>query len=332
MKITVIGSGGWGTALALLLRDNGHSVTLWSFRKEEMDHITRFHENALLRGVRIPEDIALTTDLAAVGEAELVVSAVPSFAVRQTAERMKEFLRPETILVSVTKGIERETSKSMSQVLSEITGHTVAVLSGPTHAEEVGRGIPTGCVVACPDPVIAETVQDVFMSPVFRVYAGEDIVGVELGAALKNIYALVAGVLEGAGCGDNTKALMMTRGLTESARLGVALGAAKETFAGLSGVGDLIVTCCSMHSRNHRCGILIGQGKSIQEALEEVGAVVEGYYAAASAHDLALKAGIEMPIAEAAYQALYENLSVEAAIETLMGRAKKREAETNWLV
>ena len=187
-------------------------------------------------------------------------------------------------------------------------------------------------MVACPDKAIAEKVQDAFMSPVFRVYASPDIVGVELGAALKNIYALIAGVLEGAGCGDNTKALMMTRGLTESARLGVALGAQRETFAGLSGVGDLIVTCCSMHSRNHRCGILIGQGKDPQTAMKEVGAVVEGYYAAASAHDLAQKTGVEMPIAEAAYRALYEGLKVEDALKALMGRDRRREVDDIWLI
>ncbi len=331
MKITVIGSGGWGTALALLLRKNGNDVTLWSFAQSEINYIREHHENALLKGVTIPEDIAMTTDMAAAEDAALVVSAVPSFAVRQTAEKLKPHLRPETILVSVTKGIERETAKRMSEILEDVTGHAVAVLSGPTHAEEVARGIPTGCVVACRDQAVAEQVQSIFMSPVFRVYAGDDIVGVELGAALKNIYALIAGVLEGAGCGDNTKALMMTRGLTESARLGMALGASKETFAGLSGVGDLIVTCCSMHSRNHRCGILIGQGKGPREAMDEVGAVVEGYYAAASAHDLAAKTGVEMPIAEAAYQALYEDLTVPEAIEALMGRAKKHEVETNWL-
>ncbi len=331
MNIAVVGSGGWGTALAILLHNNGHQVAMWSFSQKEVDYIQAHHENELLRGVVIPQEISLTTDISVVAGKDLVVSAVPSFAVRQTAEKMKEHLTPGTVLVSVTKGIERDTAKRMSEILTEVTGHTVAVLSGPTHAEEVGRGVPTGCVVACPDRAVAERVQDVFMSPSFRVYAGQDIVGVELGAALKNIYALVAGVLDGAGCGDNTKALMMTRGLTESARLGVALGAQRETFAGLSGVGDLIVTCCSMHSRNHRCGILIGQGKKTQEAMKEVGAVVEGYYAAASAHDLARKTGIEMPIAEAAYQALYEGLGVEDAIRMLMGRSRRHEIEENWL-
>ncbi len=332
MNITIVGSGGWGTALAVLLHNNGHKVTIWSFSQDEIDYIKAHGENALLKGVAIPPEIGLTTDISDVTGKDLVVSAVPSFAVRQTAEKLKDHLSADTVLVSVTKGIERDTAMRMSEILREVTGHTVAVLSGPTHAEEVGRGIPTGCVVACPDRSIAEKVQDAFMSRVFRVYASPDIVGVELGAALKNIYALIAGVLEGAGCGDNTKALMMTRGLTESARLGVALGAQRETFAGLSGVGDLIVTCCSMHSRNHRCGILLGQGLKPKEAMEQVGAVVEGYYAAASAHELASKTGIEMPIAEAAYRALYENLSVEDAIGQLMGRAKRHEPEENWLI
>ncbi len=332
MNVIVVGSGGWGSALAVLLHHNGHQVTIWSVSQDEIDYILKHHENALLQGVTIPDDVALTTDISEVAGKDIVVSAVPSFAVRQTAEKMKPYLTENSLLVSVTKGIERETSMRMSEIITDVTGRTTAVLSGPTHADEVGRGIPTGCVVACPDQAIAEAVQDAFMSPIFRVYASSDIVGVELGAALKNIYALVAGVLEGAGCGDNTKALMMTRGLTESARLGVALGAQRETFAGLSGVGDLIVTCCSLHSRNHRCGILLGKGIGIKEAMDEVGAVVEGYYAAASAHDLAARTGIEMPIAEAAYGVLYGELTVKESIEKLMGRTRRHEIEENWLV
>ena len=331
MNIAVIGSGGWGTALAKLLYQNGHKVTIWSFAQNEIDYIREHHENALLKGVEIPEEIELTTDLACVAGKDIVVSAVPSFAVRQTAEKMKPHLTPETVIVSVTKGVERDTSKRMSEIIADVTGNTVAVLSGPTHAEEVGRGVPTGCVVACPDKKVAEMVQDVFMSSVFRVYAGSDIVGAELGAALKNIYALIAGVLDGSGCGDNTKALMMTRGLTEAARLGVALGAKKETFAGLSGVGDLIVTCCSVHSRNNRCGVLIGKGMNVQDAMKEVGAVVEGYYASASAHYLAEKMGIEMPIAEAAYRVLYEGQNVQEAIAGLMKREKSAEVDETWL-
>ena len=331
MDIAVVGSGGWGTALAILLHKNGHNVTIWSFAQSEVDYILANRENALLKGIHIPEGIALTTDISVVKGKQIVVSAVPSFAVRSTAKAMVPHLDPETILVSVTKGVERDTSMRMSQILSEVTGNTVAVLSGPTHAEEVGRGIPTGCVVACQDKQVAELVQDVFISDTFRVYAGSDIVGAELGAALKNIYALIAGVLTGLGCGDNTKALMMTRGLTESARLGVALGGQKETFAGLSGVGDLIVTCCSLHSRNNRCGMLIGQGKTPEEAMKEVGAVVEGYYAAASAHYLAQKMGIDMPIAEAAYRVLYEGMDVQTAIDGLMRRSRGPEIDETWL-
>lgn len=331
MNITVVGSGGWGTALAKLLHENGHQVTIWSFAQNEIDYIKEHHENALLKGVHIPEEIGLTTDISCVSGKDIVVSAVPSFAVRQTAEKMKPHLTPNTVIVSVTKGVERDTSERMSQIIAEVTGATVAVLSGPTHAEEVGRGVPTGCVVACPDKKIAEMVQDAFMSDVFRVYAGSDIVGAELGAALKNIYALVAGVLDGSGCGDNTKALMMTRGLTEAARLGVAMGAKKETFAGLSGVGDLIVTCCSKHSRNNRCGTLIGQGMNVQDAMKEVGAVVEGYYASASAHALAKKMNIEMPIAEAAYRVLYEEADVQETIATLMRRERGYEVDETWL-
>lgn len=331
MNITVVGSGGWGTALAKLLHENGHQVTIWSFAQSEIDYIKEHHENALLKGVHIPEEIGLTTDISTIAGKDIVVSAVPSFAVRQTAEKMKPHLTPNTVIVSVTKGVERDTSERMSQIIAEVTGATVAVLSGPTHAEEVGRGVPTGCVVACPDKKVAEMVQDAFMSDVFRVYAGSDIVGAELGAALKNIYALVAGVLDGFGCGDNTKALMMTRGLTEAARLGVAMGAKKETFAGLSGVGDLIVTCCSKHSRNNRCGTLIGQGMNVQDAMKEVGAVVEGYYASASAHALAEKMNIEMPIAEAAYRVLYEGADVQKTIDALMRRERGAEVDETWL-
>jgi glycerol-3-phosphate dehydrogenase (NAD(P)+) len=331
MKITVVGSGGWGTALAILLHKNGHQVTVWSYSQSEVDYIRENHENALLKGVTVPEDIQLTTDISAVKDADFVVSAVPSFAVRSTAKSMAPYLTKDSIIVSVTKGIERDTSNRMSQILQEETGAKIAVLSGPTHAEEVGRGIPTGCVVACEDHDIVDMLQDAFMSDVFRVYASGDMVGVELGAALKNIYALIAGVLEGAGCGDNTKALMMTRGLTESARLGVALGAKQETFAGLSGVGDLIVTCCSMHSRNHRCGIYIGEGMTAKDAMDKVGAVVEGYYATASAHQLAEKYGIEMPIADAAYQVLYGNGNVQEAIGGLMRRQKRHEIDEIWL-
>ena len=326
MNIAVVGSGGWGTALAKLLVENGHEVTLWSFLKEEAENLAKTRENPLLKGVSLP-DMHFTHDPSCVAGKPLVVMASPSFAARSTAELVKPYLDKDAVLVSVAKGIEEGTSKRLSEIIGEVTGHTVAVLCGPSHAEEVGRGIPTGCVAACPDIRIAELVQDVFMNERFRVYASTDVVGVELSAALKNVIALCAGICDGMGFGDNTKALLMTRGLTEVARLGMAMGGKQETFAGLAGVGDLIVTCTSMHSRNRRAGILIGQGKDVQTAMKEVGAVVEGYYAAKSAHELAQKLQVEMPIASEAYAVLYEGRNPREAMQMLMTRGKRHEFE-----
>ena len=332
MKITVLGSGAWGTALSLVLLENGHQVTLWSYTREESQTLRDNRENPMLKGVPLPDTLALTDDMACVKGCGLVVLATPSFAVRTTAAKLKDLVDPGTILVSVSKGIEKDTSLRLSQVIEEEIGDKcpVVVLSGPSHAEEVGRRIPTGVVAAASDRAVAEQVQDLFMNHRFRVYTSDDRVGTELCAALKNIIALCAGCCDGMGCGDNTKALLMTRGLAEMARLGVALGGKKETFTGLAGVGDLIVTCCSMHSRNRRCGILIGQGKPVQQALDEIGAVVEGYYAAANARTLAQKAGVEMPIAQAAYEVLYEGRDPKLVVIDLMGRAKRSELEESW--
>ena len=332
MKITVLGSGAWGTALSLVLLENGHQVTLWSYTREESQTLRDNHENPMLKGVPLPESLALTDDMSCVKDCGLVVLATPSFAVRTTAAKLKDLVDPGTILVSVSKGIEKDTSLRLSQVIEEEIGDKcpVVVLSGPSHAEEVGRRIPTGVVAAASDRAVAEQVQDLFMNHRFRVYTSDDKVGTELCAALKNIIALCAGCCDGMGCGDNTKALLMTRGLAEMARLGVALGGRKETFTGLAGVGDLIVTCTSMHSRNRRCGILIGQGKGVQEAIREVGAVVEGYYAAASARVLAQKTGVDMPIAQAAYEVLYEGRDVHGVVADLMTRSKRSELEESW--
>ena len=332
MRITVLGSGAWGTALSLVLLENGHQVTLWSYTREESQTLRDNHENPMLKGVPLPESLALTDDMSCVKGCGLVVLATPSFAVRTTAAKMKDLVDPGTILVSVSKGIEKDTSLRLSQVIEEEIGDKcpVVVLSGPSHAEEVGRRIPTGVVAAASDRAVAEQVQDLFMNHRFRVYTSDDKVGTELCAALKNIIALCAGCCDGMGCGDNTKALLMTRGLAEMARLGVALGGRKETFTGLAGVGDLIVTCTSMHSRNRRCGILIGQGKGVQEAIREVGAVVEGYYAAASARVLAQKTGVDMPIAQAAYEVLYEGRDVHGVVADLMTRSKRSELEESW--
>jgi glycerol-3-phosphate dehydrogenase (NAD(P)+) len=253
--------------------------------------------------------------------------------VRETARMAAPLLREDAVVVSAAKGVERDTALCMTQVIEEELGGRgrTAALSGPSHAEEVGRRAPAGCVAAARDMAAAELVQDVFMNARFRVYTNGDVLGVELGAALKNVLALCCGVSDGMGLGDNAKALLMTRGMTETARLGVALGGRKETFAGLSGIGDLIVTCTSMHSRNRRCGILVGQGKSPREAMEEVGAVVEGYYAAFSAHQLAEKAGVEMPICQCAYRVLYEGQSARDVVDSLMNRNKKREADESWI-
>ena len=332
MKITVLGSGAWGTALSLVLLENGHQVTLWSYTREESQTLRDNRENPMLKGVPLPETLALTDDMACVKGCGLVVLATPSFAVRATAAKLKDLVDPGAILVSVSKGIEKDTSLRLSQVIEEEIGNKcpVVVLSGPSHAEEVGRRIPTGVVAAASDRAVAEQVQDLFMNHRFRVYTSDDKVGTELCAALKNIIALCAGCCDGMGCGDNTKALLMTRGLAEMARLGVALGGRKETFTGLAGVGDLIVTCTSMHSRNRRCGILIGQGKGVQEAIREVGAVVEGYYAAASARVLAQKTGVDMPIAQAAYEVLYEGRDVHGVVADLMTRSKRSELEESW--
>ena len=332
MKITVLGSGAWGTALSLVLLENGHQVTLWSYTREESQTLRDNRENPMLKGVPLPDTLALTDDMSCVKGCGLVVLATPSFAVRATAAKLRNLADPGTILVSVSKGIEKDTSLRLSQVIEEEVGDQcpVVVLSGPSHAEEVGRRIPTGVVAAADDRAVAEQVQDLFMNRRFRVYTSDDKVGTELCAALKNIIALCAGCCDGMGCGDNTKALLMTRGLAEMARLGVALGGRKETFTGLAGVGDLIVTCTSMHSRNRRCGILIGQGKGVQEAIREVGAVVEGYYAAASARVLAQKTGVDMPIAQAAYEVLDEGRDVHGVVADLMGRAKRSELEESW--
>ena len=327
MKILVAGSGGWGTALAMVLHRNGNEVCLWSYCKEESDNLKNTLRNPFLPGVELPGEMTFTSCCEEGASADMVVFASPSFAVRGTARSFAPFLKEGTILVCVTKGIEQGTGCRMSQIITQETGKTVVALSGPSHAEEVSRGIPTGVVAACEDKSLAEKVQTVFMNDALRVYTCPDTVGVELGAAHKNVIALCAGVCDGMGYGDNTKALLMTRGLAELARLGMAMGAKRETFAGLAGVGDLIVTCTSMHSRNRRAGILIGKGNAPQEAMKQVGAVVEGYYAAWSAWELAQENGVDMPITQAAYEVLYENKDPREALSYLMHRDRTSETE-----
>ena len=334
MKITVLGSGGWGTALALLLLENGNEVTVWSWCQEESDRLKANRENPMLEGVPLPETLGLTADMSCVKDSDVVLLATPSFAVRSTAAQLKALVKPGTVLVSVGKGFEKGTSLTLSQVIRSEVGDTcpVVVLCGPTHAEEVGRKVPTAIVAASTDRQAAELVQDLFMSPRFRVYTSSDVIGCEIGAGLKNVIALCAGVIDGMGYGDNTRAMLMTRGLTEMARLGTAMGGDQRTFAGLTGVGDLIVTCTSVHSRNHTYGEMIGKGMDPGEAMKAMnGKVVEGYYAAATGMELARKYGVELPITNAAYEVLYQGKSVPEEFHKLMTRRKNHEVEDAWV-
>ena len=333
MKTAVIGSGAWGTALASLLCKNGHDTTLWCRTPEKAAQMQETHINPRLSQVTLPEKLKFSGDPACAAGCSMVVIACPSFPIRTVCRAVAPYIPKDAVVVSVTKGIEEGTLLRMSQVVSQETGHeTVVALSGPCHAEEVAIGLPTGCLAACEDKASAEFVQDAFMSDTFRVYTSPDIVGAELGGALKNVIALCAGVTTGLGFGDNTKAMLMTRGLTEMARLGVSLGAHKDTLAGLSGIGDLIVTCTSLHSRNNRAGILIGSGKTPQEAMAEVGAVVEGYYATKSAWELCQKQQVDMPIIHAAYQVLYENADARRTVAALLTRQRRAESEdAGWI-
>ena len=332
MKAAVVGSGAWGTALAIRLCLNGHDVTMWTYEKDLIPEMERTRRNPRLPGAVLPEGLKISGDYACIQGCKLVVMASPSFPLRSVCRNAAPYIDGDAVVVSVTKGLEQGTHLRMSQVVAQETGKDVVVLTGPSHAEEVSVNIPTGLLAASANQALAEFVQDTFMADTLRVYTSPDPAGAELAAALKNVIALCAGITDGLGFGDNTKAMLMTRGLTETARLGVALGARKETFTGLAGVGDLIVTCTSMHSRNRRAGILIGQGKDVQEAMKEVGAVVEGYYAAKSAYELGKQEGIDMPITEAAYQVLYQGADVKEAVKGLLSRQRKAESEdAGWL-
>ena len=332
MIITVAGSGGWGTALALSLLENGHQVTLWSHDPQKACAMAKTRRNPMLPEASLPEALAISSDPQCVADSAMVVVACPSVHIRPVCQALAPHLRKDAVLVSVTKGIESGSLLRMSQIVRQLTGREVVALTGPSHAEEVARRIPTGCLAACEDKILAERVQDAFMSESFRIYTSPDIIGAELGGALKNVIAMCAGTVDGLGLGDNTKAVLMTRGLTEIARLGVAMGARKETFAGLAGVGDLIVTCTSRHSRNRRFGQLIGQGVPATQALEQIGAAVEGYYAARSAWELAQSLQVEMPILKAVYEVLYRDMDPREAVHTLFSRRRRQEAEdAGWL-
>ena len=332
-NICVMGSGGWGTAVALLLCGNGHRVTVWSYSESECADLKKYRENKpYLPGVKIPEEIELTCDKNACRDKDLIIIATPSHGVRGVAHSIAGLLPEGQIVLNISKGIEENTYLTLSQVLAdELPQCRIAVMSGPSHAEEVSRGLPTTNVVAADDIETALYIQDVFMNSFFRVYTNDDITGVELGGSLKNVIALCCGILDGLGCGDNTKAALMTRGLVEMTRLGTAMGAKRETFSGLSGMGDLIVTCTSMHSRNRRAGILIGKGMTAAEAQNEVKMVVEGVRTCRAAKELADRMGVEMPIVSEAYKVLFGGKKAVDAISSLMGRSKKHESENDFL-
>ena len=327
-KISVAGAGSWGTALAILLHDNGHEVILWSALKDEVSMLSekREHESKL-PGVKIPEEIAITDDLeTTLKDRDLIVLAVPSPFTRSTARSMKNLVRKGQIIVNVAKGIEENTLMTLSEIIEEeIPQANVAVLSGPSHAEEVGRRLPTTCVIGARTRKTAEYLQSMFISNVFRVYTSPDILGIELGGSLKNVIALAAGIADGLGYGDNTKAALITRGIAEIARLGVKMGGKIETFTGLTGIGDLIVTCASVHSRNRKAGYLIGQGMSMQEAMDEVKMVVEGVYSAKAAAKLAQKYEVSVPIVDEVNAVLFEGKSPAEAVNDLMMRESRSE-------
>lgn len=330
MKIGVLGAGSWGIALTVLLSGNGHDVTVWSIDKDEIDMLNTHREHLTkLQGVKLDESVKFTTNVEeACKDANILVMVVPSPFIRSTAKTIAPFVTKQ-IIVNVSKGIEESTLMTLTDVIKEeIPGACVGVLSGPSHAEEVGKKMPTTVVCSADNEDTALLIQDVFMANYFRVYTSPDMLGIELGGALKNVIALAAGIADGLGCGDNTKAALITRGITEITRLGTAMGGKVETFAGLSGIGDLIVTCASLHSRNRKAGYLMGQGKTYKEAMDEVKMVVEGVYSAKAARDLANKYGVEMPIVEMVNKVLFEDLPASNALSLLLTRMRTSESKT----
>lgn len=331
-KIIILGSGGFGLSIAIMCANAGHDVTVWSKFRDEIDAIERTGElKAKLPGVKVPQKVKLTTDISEVRDKDLVILGIPTTFCRGVCEEAAQYIQPESIVVNTAKGLEIGTLKTMSEVTKEsMPKNRVAILTGPSHAEELARGVPTTIVVASDDREVSYYVQNTLSNANFRIYVNDDVIGCELGGSLKNVIALAAGVCDGLGLGDNTKAALMTRGIREISALGIAMGAQSDTFGGLSGIGDLIVTCCSMHSRNRRAGILIGQGVSPDEAVERVG-TVEGYTCTKNAYELAHRLGVEMPITEQLYAVLFDGLDPKMTIAALMQRPKKNETEKDFL-
>ena len=331
-KFTVLGMGGFGLALAVMLDNNGHSVNVWSAFESEIEDIKRDGENKKkLPGVKIKDSITLTSDISTVSDSDVVIFGVPTGFVRSVAKQAAPFITENTVILNTSKGPEDKSFKRMSEVLhEELPNSPIVILTGPSHAEEVGIGMPTTVVVASDNSKYSDYIQSIMSNIALRIYINDDVVGSELGGSLKNIIALCAGICDGMGFGDNTKAALMTRGITEIARLGVKMGGKRDTFAGLSGIGDLIVTCTSMHSRNRRAGILIGQGVSPDEAVKQIG-TVEGYTCTKVAYELSQSVGVVMPITEQCYNVLFNGLDPKTALRNLMGRPKGHETEQIWV-
>ena len=326
-KIAVIGSGSWGVALAMLLNSNGHDVKIWSFMEEEARIINEDKKCKFLPNITIPEGLRCYTSLEETLEGtDIVLIVTPSNVIRATMNNMRPFVKENQIFVLCSKGMEKETQRVYTEVIKEICpNNMVSALSGPSHAEEVSEGIPTAVVISSEDDALSERLQTVFMNPRFRVYINDDLLGVEMGGSLKNIIALACGIANGLGYGDNTLAALITRGTVEISRLGVEAGAKRQTFYGLTGVGDLFVTCSSKHSRNRRAGILIGQGKTVEEAVKEVGMVVEGINAVEGAYILAQKHSVSTPIINEMYDIIHNGKTPEEATKNLLSRGKKTE-------
>lgn len=328
LKVTVLGAGGFGLALSIMAVNKGYDVTVWSKFRQELDQIKKDGEHKTkLPGIRIPESIKFTDNLDCLEKSDFVIFGIPSSFLRSTAREAAPYIKEGTVILNAGKGLEDITFKTMSEILKEeIPQAKIAVISGPSHAEEVAREIPTAVAVASDTPEISEYVQKICSSSVLRMYINNDLTGCELGGALKNVIALCTGICDGLGYGDNTKAALMTRGMHEITKLGISMGGRQETFYGLTGMGDLIVTCTSMHSRNRRAGILIGKGTSPDAAVEEVG-TVEGYFACKAAYHLSKKMNVPMPITEELYSILYENADVKDVLNRLMTRPLKKECD-----
>ncbi|WMJ82611.1 NAD(P)H-dependent glycerol-3-phosphate dehydrogenase [Oscillospiraceae bacterium LTW-04] len=332
-KLYILGAGGMGTAMAVAMSNVGHEVWLWGWNKEENDRIRQAREHVqLLKGVKIPESVCIVDTVDGVESADAVIIATPTVGVRGAAKQLAGKLSNDIPVACTSKGLEPKTLLPLHEVVAqELPENSFVALSGPSHAEEISQGIPTVLVAASKSLAAAQKIQDLTVQTHIRIYTSDDVVGVELGGALKNVIAFAAGVVDGMGGGDNTKAALMTRGLTEIARMGVKMGAKRETFAGLSGVGDLIVTCCSMHSRNRRCGLYVGEGCTVDEAVEKVGMTVEGITAAICAYELSQKLGVDMPITSQIYSLIKGQTTAKQAVEALLARPPRHEVDYNWL-